>query len=228
MKESDRIPLKEIIPPETNFGVRVVSEEIVFAGDNWVKRLRSSGGTRDAALAELRAILVRGLSRALVARGGGEAFAEDVAQDALLRILDSLDSFAGRSRFTTWAMTIAIRIGISELRHKRFQNVSLEEITGGENLNIDTSVDSTGSPEQLQRRAFIMATLKQLVEQTLTDKQRTIVQADLGGMPIEEIARRFGTNRNAVYKIFHDARRKLRQGFEAAGIAAAEVQAAFD
>ena len=171
-------------------------------------------------------MLLRGLGRALAGRGGGEAFAEDVAQEALLRILDSLDSFAGRSRFTTWAMTIAIRIGISELRRKRFQDVSLQQITGGENLNIDPTADSAGFPEQQEHRTLILETLKQLVEQTLTDKQRTVVQADLGGMPIEEIARRLGMNRNAVYKMFHDARQKLRQGFEAAGISAADVQAA--
>jgi RNA polymerase sigma-70 factor (ECF subfamily) len=194
--------------------------------DDWVDRLRSASEIRDAAIGELRQLLVRGLRRSLATRGGGEAFAEDVAQEALLRILDSLDSFAGRSRFTTWAMTIAIRIGISELRHKRFRDVSLEQITGGENLNIDPTVDSAGSLEQQERRTSMLETLKQLVEQTLTEKQRTVVQADLGGMPIEEIARRLGTNRNAVYKMFHDARQKLRQGFEAAGISAEDVQAA--
>jgi RNA polymerase sigma-70 factor (ECF subfamily) len=194
--------------------------------DDWVVRLRSSAEIRDAAIEELRPILVRGLKGELAARGGGEAFAEDVAQEALLRILQSLDSFAGRSRFTTWAMTIAIRLGISELRRRRFQDVSLEQITGGENLNIDLQVDSAGSPEQQQARTFLLETLKQLVEQTLTEKQRTVVQADLAGMPIEEIARRLGTNRNAVYKLFHDARQKLRQGFEAAGISAEDVRAA--
>ena len=61
------------------------------------------------------------------------------------------------------------------------------------------------------------------MEQTLTEKQRTVVQADLAGMPIEEIARRLGTNRNAVYKMFHDARRKLRAGFAAVGISAEDV-----
>jgi RNA polymerase sigma factor (sigma-70 family) len=194
--------------------------------DDWVERLRSAGESRDAALEELRRIIVRGLRRSLAARGGGEAFAEDVAQEALLRILDSLDSFAGRSRFTTWAMSIAVRIGISELRHKRFQDVSLQQITGGENLNIDLTADSAGSPEQQERCKVMLETLKRLVEQTLTEKQRTVVQADLAGMPIEEIARRLGTNRNAVYKMFHDARRKLRQGLEAAGISAEDVQAA--
>jgi RNA polymerase sigma-70 factor (ECF subfamily) len=123
-------------------------------------------------------------------------------------------------------MTIAVRLGISELRRKRFQDVSLQQITGGEHLNIDLMVDSAGSLEQQERRTWMTATLKRLVEQTLTEKQRTVVQADLAGMPIEEIARRLGTNRNAVYKLFHDARQKLRQGFEAAGISAEDVQAA--
>jgi RNA polymerase sigma factor (sigma-70 family) len=193
--------------------------------DDWVDRLRSAA-TRDAAIAELRSILVRGLVHALGARGGGDAFAEDVAQEALLRILDSMESFAGRSRFTTWAMTIAIRIGISELRRKRFEDVSLEQITAGENLIVDPFQDVAGSSEQAESRAVILVTLKRLVEQTLTDKQRTVVQADLGGLPIEEIARRLGTNRNAVYKMFHDARAKLRAGFAAAGISAEDVQAA--
>jgi RNA polymerase sigma factor (sigma-70 family) len=194
--------------------------------DDWVARLRSPADVRDAALAELRQILVRGLRRSFAGREGGAGFVEDVVQEALLRILGSLDSFAGRSRFTTWAMTIAVRVGISELRHKRFRDVSLQQITGGEALNIDPAVDLGESLERQERRTWILETLKQLVEHTLTEKQRTVVQADLGGMPIEEIARRLGTNRNAVYKMFHDARQKLRRGFEAAGISAADVQAA--
>src|SRR5277367_335614 len=109
--------------------------------DDWLERLRPAEAGRDAALEELRGILVRGLMRALGSRGGGAAFVEDVAQEALLRILDSLNSFEGRSRFTTWAMTIAIRIGISELRRKRFQDVSLEQLTGGEMLSIDPAVE---------------------------------------------------------------------------------------
>jgi RNA polymerase sigma factor (sigma-70 family) len=194
--------------------------------DDWVDRLRSAGQVRDAAIEELRRTLVRGLVHALGPRGGGEAFAEDVAQEALLRILDSLESFAGRSRFTTWAMTIAVRIGISELRRKRFQDVSLEQITAGESLSVDPAQDVAGSSEKLERRAIILELLNRLVEQNLTQKQRTVVQADLGGMPIEEIARRLGTNRNAVYKMFHDARAKLKAGFAAAGISAEDVQAA--
>ena len=193
--------------------------------DDWVKRLNTAGACKDAALAELRIVLVRGLRQALPARGGDEAFVQDTAQEALLRILDSIQSFAGRSRFTTWAMTIAVRIGVTELRRKRFQDVSLERVMAGK-LAVDLATDLTGSPDQKERRALILETLKRLVEQKLTDKQRTVVQAGLEGLPFEEIGRRLNMNRNAVYKMFHDARQKLRQGFEAAGIMADDVQAA--
>jgi RNA polymerase sigma-70 factor (ECF subfamily) len=193
--------------------------------DDWVERLNAAGACKDAALAELRLVLVRGLRQALPARGGDEAFVQDTAQEALLKILDSLQSFAGRSRFTTWAMTIAVRIGVTELRRKRFQDVSLERVMAGK-LAVDLATDLTGSPDQKERRALILETLKRLVEQKLTDKQRTVVQAGLEGLPFEEIGRRLNMNRNAVYKMFHDARQKLRQGFEAAGIMAEDVQAA--
>ena len=194
--------------------------------DDWVERLNSAGASKDAALEELRLILVRGLRHALPAHGGDEAFVQDTAQEALLKILNSLQSFASRSRFTTWAMTVAVRIGVTELRRKRFQDVSLEQITAGENLTIDIATDLAGSPEQHERRAFMVEMLKRLVEQALSEKQRTVVKAGLEGMPFEEIGRRLNMNRNAVYKMFHDARRKLRQGFEAAGIMAEDVQAA--
>ena len=59
--------------------------------------------------------------------------AEDVVQDALLKILNSLDQFEGRSRFTTWAMTIAMRVGLSELRRKHYADVSLDSMKSGEN-----------------------------------------------------------------------------------------------
>jgi RNA polymerase sigma-70 factor, ECF subfamily len=47
-------------------------------------------------------------------------------------------------------------------------------------------------------------------------------------MPISEVARRMGTNQNALYKLLHDARRKLKRQMEAAGLSPLEVLAAFE
>ena len=84
----------------------------------WVAALR--GPDRDAALGELRAILVRGLRFALAGRVPGDldAFVEDIAQEALLRILHGLDGFRGESRFTTWAQKIAIHVAPTDLRRR--------------------------------------------------------------------------------------------------------------
>jgi RNA polymerase sigma-70 factor (ECF subfamily) len=46
-------------------------------------------------------------------------------------------------------------------------------------------------------------------------------------MPQDEIARHLGSNRNAVYKLTHDARKRLKQGLEMAGFGTEEIRAAF-
>ena len=195
--------------------------------DRWVERLQADGAERDLAIAELRELLLRGLSRSLNNRYGGGFQAEDIVQDALLKILDSLDQFEGRSRFTTWAMTIATRVGISALRRKHFQDVSLDAISAGDSLRFELAVDeNTPADQNLDQRSVIQK-LQELIESQLTDKQKLAVRGLLEGMPVEEVARRTGSNRNAIYKLVHDARSKLRAGFEQAGIVADDIKAIF-
>lgn len=188
---------------------------------DWVKRLTNS--ENEEAVAELRAILVRGLSKSLGNRYNSKIQVEDVAQDALVKILSSLGQFEGRSRFTTWAMTIATRIGISELRRKHYQDVSLDSMTTGSDLKIDIATAVERSPGSGLDRRKLLTTLQGLVETELTGKQRAAIQGLLDGLPIEEIARRSGSNRNAVYKLVHDARTRLRDGFAESGIKADDV-----
>lgn len=184
--------------------------------DDWVVRLRADDSkTRDAALSELRDLLVRGLSRSLTGRYSGGVSAEDVAQEALLKITASLDQFQGKSRFTTWAMTIATRIGISQLRRRHFRDKSLDAMRDSDGPSLDPPAPKeTDGPE----RRELLATLGRLIEEELTEKQRLATRALLEGMPVEEIATRMGSNRNAVYKLVHDARTRLRDGFARAGI----------
>jgi RNA polymerase sigma-70 factor (ECF subfamily) len=67
------------------------------------------------------------------------------------------------------------------------------------------------------------------VRQALTEKQRTALMAvALRGMPLEEVARRMGTERNTLYKLLHDARLKLKKQLEKEGLSPAEVMATFE
>lgn len=191
--------------------------QAVSESDDWVALLRDSGETQAQALARLRKILLGGLRRSFSSKGVDDAFLEDMVQESIVRVLDKLDQFEGRSKFTTWAMSIAIRQVISELRKKRFQNVSLGDITQGERLQIEIVDNDAADPELARQRQTVLAELKELIETRISDKQRIALQALLGGMPVEEIAERTESNRNAVYKLIHDARQKLKSELQRRG-----------
>jgi RNA polymerase sigma-70 factor, ECF subfamily len=75
----------------------------------------------------------------------------------------------------------------------------------------------------------ILEELRRMIDEELTDRQReAVVAVILEGMPISEVARRMGTNQNALYKLLHDARKKLKRQMEASGLSANEVLAVFD
>ena len=62
------------------------------------------------------------------------------------------------------------------------------------------------------------------VRDQLTDRQRLAVLGELDGVPTEQLAERLGLARNALYKLHHDARRKLRAAILAAGFTEADVR----
>ena len=190
---------------------------------DWPSRMRDNSElVRDQAIESLRAYLVRGLTRSLTHRYGGRVDVNDVAQEALLKILDSLDSFGGRSKFETWAMSIAIRIGISELRRKYYRTLSLGAMAD-DGVQFDLPDNKiVGETNQEEQRSMIVL-LQRLIEDTLSDRQRIAIRGTLAGLSVEVIAERLGSNRNAVYKLMHDARMRLRHGFEHAGVTAEEI-----
>ena len=196
----------------------------------WLAELGAENSERASALADLREALLRGLRRALSGRSRvDDAFLEDAVQDALVRILDRLDQFAGRSRFVTWATSIAIHVAMSDLRRRRWTDVSLESVenmtTDPRETRIQTS-EARSTPETEWERKEIYETLHRLIESDLTEKQRMALLAELRGMPQEVIARQLGSNRNAVYKLTHDARKRLKQGLEAAGFSVDDLRSA--
>ncbi len=71
---------------------------------------------------------------------------------------------------------------------------------------------------------MMVETLQRFIAEELTDRQReAMVAVMFEGMPLEEAARRMDTNRNALYKLLHDARKKLKKRIEAESLSPAEV-----
>jgi len=199
----------------------------VSESEDWVADLRSEGAAQSQSIAKFNKFLVGGLRRSFRGKGVDEAFCEDIAQETVLKVLDKLDQFEGRSRFTTWAMSIAIRQAMSELRKKRFKNVSLSALTDGEQLQIEIPDEAADQPEEAEQRRHILTRLKELIENKLSEKQRVALQAGLNGMTVEEIAWHTQSNRNAVYKLVHDARQRLKRELERSGYDQPTVQSLF-
>jgi len=197
--------------------------------EEWLAALR--GPEQAEALADLRAFLVRGLRYALANRSDvDEQIREDFAQDALLKILKALDTFRGESRFTTWAQKIAVNVAFTELRRRRWQDTSLEAITEGLSLDFvpDMLIDRSAGPDQQAVQSAFLETLRRLITTELTEKQRqALIAIRIQGMPMEEVAGRMGTNRNALYKLLHDARQRLKKKLEEEGLSPQDVLAAF-
>jgi RNA polymerase sigma-70 factor, ECF subfamily len=190
----------------------------------WLAALQ--GPKKDEALADLRTVLVRGLRAVLRGQTSkAEPLVEDFVQEALIKIIDNLDSFRGESRFTTWAHKICVRTAFAEMRRHKWRDVSLEEAIIGRGGS--GPVDPLPDPERVATQRTIIADFRRFIDEELTDRQRRALLAALGGMPLEEVARRMDTNRNALYKLLHDARKRLKQRMTAERLSPQEVLGAF-
>jgi RNA polymerase sigma-70 factor (ECF subfamily) len=205
------------------------------SNEQWIANLSVSGPDREAALADLNEIIHRGLPYSLSKYLSPQdpnfnALADEVAQDTLLRVLDNLSSFEGRSKFTTWVHKIAVRIALTELRRKRWQDVSLDEIIENSETPASLSMmaDASLSPEGAAEQADMLEHIQRIIEEELTERQRTALLAiGIHGMPMPVVADRMDMNRNALYKLLHDARLKLKKRLSDEGLAPEEILGVF-
>jgi RNA polymerase sigma-70 factor, ECF subfamily len=203
-----------------------VAEEVRLDEESrrWLDDLRADGATKDAAVARLHDVLLRA-ARFEVARRrptlphlrGDELddIALEAADDALMSVLRRLDDFRGASRFTTWVYKFALLEAAVKLRKRAWQGreVPVEPETW-------SLFSSAGlEPDDEAEQSELLATLQHAIQNVLTPHQRRVLVAlALNGVPIDVLADRLGTNRGALYKTLHDARRKLRRHLDECGL----------
>lgn len=189
--------------------------------DKWLEDLQSDDPVvQDQAMADLQHRLRRIIFAQFLAKGLSGSCIDDVVQETSLRIFQRLDRFRGDAKFMTWATAFAVRTGLEMIRRGFWaartasdfmlpdQRVELAEFW--------TSV--APSPELNAQRDEVLMLLSEAINKDLTPRQRSALLRELQGWSITEIAAEMGTTRGAVYKLTHDARKKLKSVLEAAGI----------
>jgi RNA polymerase sigma-70 factor (ECF subfamily) len=198
-------------------------EVLEYDSRAWLDALNGPPAVRDAAIAELHALLVRGARHEFARRRhtlthlGAEDvsdLATQAADDALVAILAKLDTFRGASRFTTWAYKFVLLEAGVKARRRAWQRREVTLDAADWPLIADASLGAHAALEELE----LLGAIRDAVETELTPHQREVFSAlALNGVPIDVLAERLATTRGALYKTLHDARRKLRAALAAAG-----------
>ena len=191
----------------------------------WIERLGATGTEREAALAELHALLLRAarfeVGRRLAAspqlRGGDhDDLAQQSADDALVAILRKLGDFRGESRFTTWAYKFALYEAATKVRKRAWQE---REIPLTDEAWPLISDDRQRTAQQSVETTERLTALHEAIEDELSPHQHEVLVAlALNEVPVDVLAERLNTTRGALYKTLHDGRQKLRGALAARGL----------
>jgi RNA polymerase sigma-70 factor (ECF subfamily) len=189
----------------------------------WVRRLRQGHPRREQTLVKLHDVLLRiayhelGRRRGQLGAINGPEFddlAHQAANDALVNILARLDDFRGESRFTTWAYKfVMFEVSGKVARHAWRRHPPSLDAFVWERLPDSLEPRPGDRLEQQEQFGALSAAIGEL-----SDRQREVfVAIALNDAPIDVVAVKLGSNRNAIYKNLFDARRNLRARMAAAG-----------
>ena len=205
----------------------------------WLTALKSADEAQTAALSDLRAYLLRVALYALYRRRNTlphlapadiDHLAQDCAQDALSSIVKHLDQFRGESRFTTWAYNFAVNAVLVAARREQWSRVRLDRLLESpELLERIGSARASSDPHRRALQREVLAVIREGIDAHLTPRQRqALIAVVFEAVPLDELARHWASNRNAVYKLVHDARKKLKAHLHERGFEAEDVRDVFD
>ena len=141
--------------------------------------------------------------------------AEDVVQEAFVRVVSKADEFKHEARFTTWVYTITRNLCIDQLRKRALRkHPSLDE-TRGEEGEGPTLGEQTADPRASVEREATGTELKEriaLAVDKLPDEQREVfLMREIANLPFKEIAEITGVPENTVKSRMRYALERLQE-----------------
>jgi RNA polymerase sigma-70 factor (ECF subfamily) len=149
---------------------------------------------------------------------GAQAVAEEIVQDAFVRVVQNASDFKHEARFTTWVYTILRNLCIDQLRRRALRrHPSLDErrATGDGSEEGPTLLEQTADPRSSVEREATGTELQERITQaveTLPDEQREVfLLREVSNLPFKEIAVITGVPENTVKSRMRYALERLQQ-----------------
>jgi RNA polymerase sigma-70 factor, ECF subfamily len=124
---------------------------------------RAQAGDRDA-IAELVTGQQRYVYSIAMSLLRDPAEAADLTQDAFIRLIRSIGSYRGETRFTTWLYRLVVNLGLDRLRRRGRPLVRLDEEPDFDIASEDPADDAPGLVERREQAALVRAALDRLPE----------------------------------------------------------------
>jgi RNA polymerase sigma-70 factor (ECF subfamily) len=132
--------------------------------------------------------------------------AEEISQDVFLKAYQSLNTFEGKSKFSTWLYRIAYNAAISKTRKKKFEMVAIEE-TVITNYSTDEIGRNMNELEENDRQLILEKALQRLPEEdnlliTLFYKNENSIEdiSDITGLSDSNVKVRLHRIRKKLYE----------------------------
>jgi RNA polymerase sigma-70 factor (ECF subfamily) len=191
----------------------------------WVEELRAGGAAGIAAVERLHDLLLRATRsearrrRHLYPEIDGpelEDLCRQAADDAVLAVTRKLEGYREASRFTTWAYGFAVFEVSVKLRRHRWRGGVIP--TADDDAAWERLASGGTAAQARIESAELLRALRRAVAEELSPRQREVfVAVALNDVEIDAVAGQLQSTRGAVYKVLHDARRKLRLRLEREG-----------
>ncbi len=144
--------------------------------------------------------------------------AADLTQESLLKVMDGLESYGGRSAFSTWVIRVTMNCCLSHLRRERVRrHRSLDEAAGpGETprgLTVPDPRELSG-PERVERSEMRPVLLRAL-EGLEPDMRAVLVLRDIQDLDYQQIGAVLDLPLGTVKSRLYRARAALRSAAEA-------------
>jgi RNA polymerase sigma-70 factor, ECF subfamily len=140
---------------------------------------------------------------------GNTAEAEELTQEAFMRVFRKIHMFRGDSAFSTWLHRLSVNVVLMRLRKKRVTEISFE--SGDDNQESERPPRDFGAPDLSLTGVVDRLILKRAVAKLPKGCRKVFVLHDVLGCEHHEIAAKLGYSIGNSKSQLHKARMRLRK-----------------